>query len=635
MPFYVDRNGELFESNPETPQDLDTLLQQGLAPATEEDKARHNHSFDVQERADVGLLDKGGAVDAYTNAALRLTDGLGTVASDERVAEAGSDDARLTAEAHPTANALGRSVPLAPVAAGAGMLAGPFAGVGGAVLAEGAVEGTAQEYDDAWLEQRPAELQKVVTNTLLFAGTDGLFRGVLGAAARAGANETSMVVRRNIVAEAAGRAANSTRSKASQQAARDVAETIGGWVGGAVGAKAGPLGAMVGRRVGRRAGGSLFPDVAEEAVESAAAPEIVSYTSRPNPPRGVPRETVITPEPVPAPGAASQAPVPDVATDDLESQLRTSVEQARGRARPVSPPGNTPAPAPGKPKKIFGPGEGPDLEEQLRQSLGAAQAYNAALKEVGAAGSELTARRARQFLGQREPSTKGALALFAVSGKALYDVLEQKREQIDAIAADPLALTNSLAASTGDLVQTHPAVFQALAVKMYGIAGYLKSSLPPRTGQTPLNPKGYPPTQDEATDFAYRYVGATMPRQSLKDVAAGRAMPKQIEGLRANWQDLIDEFQVNIMGAIAQASERGREIPRERIRQAEDLLGIPGGLDPTMGLAMAQSFETAYAAEEAEKQSRGAQSGGGGSSPGLATSYQTHLASVAAQRTMV
>jgi hypothetical protein len=1056
VPFYVDRSGSLFEANPETQQDLDSLLRQGLAPATEDDKARHNEAEAVKESEAKGFLDEGGAVDTYTNAALRLTGGLGTVASDEQVERASGDEARIMAQAHPVANALGRSVPLAPIAAGVGLatggvagLAGGIAGTAGAALGEGAVEGIAQEYDDAWLEQRPMELQKVATNTLLFAGTDGILRGVLGAAARAMNPGTSMVVRRNIVAEAAGRAANTTRTRS----ARDVAETIGGWVGGVAGTKVGgPLGGMAGRRVGRKIARSLFGDVAEEGAEAAAAPpHIVSVTSTPNPPSRVARETVeAVPEPVPAPQAAPGAAAEAVAGDDLEAQLAASIEAARARKGSAPAQGLTPAtrkpevpqitrsrgaqhfgPDMPKSKKVYGPDEGPDLEaqlgasveavrafkagrdvpgltpatspapaapmsdleSQLQASISAAQSFKAgtlspaqkqaadlirrsrvrrgqlgavdmgplarllgvespgsarralvgdaqpavlatrnpvgpgatdaadvpdifahyesiapteginpafrrltpaggktpggvflgsdgvkryvkmdkdpvhsltevandrmyrelgrdtvgleliklpdgkqavaselmegfdelskvpdwsklspsvaesyarglpadhimgnwdmsrnsknyltdgtrtvvvdageaganawdaqwfkgnvkhtkteiantidyrsgktnarlegdfvgsapshrilhhtqeqfgdlyrqgladaeariakaggvegfiakhyehlapakqqlaakemktriayarqfapiagallylgfsgeedaspgasyagALREISTAGSELTARRARQFLGKREPSGKGALTVFA-GGLGISAALEKKREELDAISSDPTQLIESLSANTGDLVQTHPAVFQAMVGKVAGIAVYLKQSLPLRTGQTPLNPKGYPPPADEQMSWAYKYVGATLPEATLRDVARGQAMPEQIQALRDNWPEVVQDFQVNVMGAITAATERGHEIPRERVRQVEELMGQPGGLDPTMSVAMWQSFDAAFAQEEAKKQQKAPQSGGGG--PQLASTFQTRLASVAAQRTMV
>lgn len=798
MPFYVDRSGSLFEASPQTPQDLDTLLRQGLAPATEEDKAKHNHAEDVKATAAKGFLDEGGAVDTYTNAALRMTGGLGTVASDEQVTRASSDEARLMAEAHPTANALGRSIPLAPLAAGVGMATGGL-GVAGAVAGESAVEGIAQEYDDAWLEQRPMELQKVATNTLMFAGIDGVLRGV-GSAARAGLAPSTSIVRRNIVAEAASRAANTTRTAS----ARKTAETVGSWVGGAVGAKVGgPIGAMVGRRAGKRVAQELFPEAAEEAAGEVAPTfmrsEVLSSAPNPGPAaRGAAEEAVTVPAPKAAPVAATEA----VAGDDLEAQLRASIAaaQARRGAAPEAV-GLTPAtrrsprenvvyhgtvegvtaeqlapraglgwaedspavvyftdsakdakrfaqsasrrshsegqaksahvieasvdlknpkvldaeggryngkaqdeqirramadghdgiiyknlrnferskPAttyvvwgakartPGTPattgpefpkitrsqgaqhfgpnmpksKKVYGPTEGPDLEAQLQMSVEAVQAHNAGvavadvLREVSAAGSELTARRARQFLGQKQPSSKGALAAFAVSGKSLETALEDKRQELDQIAADPARLADSLAASTGDLVQTHPSVYQAMVGKVYAIAGYLKGQLPPRTGQTPLNPKGYPPSQDEQIDWAYKFVGATQPELTLRDVARGQAMPKQIDALRANWPEIIQDFQVNVLGAITTAMERGREIPRERVRQIEELMGQPGGLDLTMGVAMAQSFEAAFAQEEAKKQERASKPSGGGNSPSLSTNYQTRLASISAQRNMV
>jgi hypothetical protein len=147
----------------------------------------------------------------------------------ETFPEAYDEQARLEREGRPFASGLGTSLAVAPVAAiggaAVGALGGPalFGGTVAGVGTEAAVEAVAQEYDDAWFEQRPFETTNAVANTFLFAGGDFLFRGALkgiGSALTGKAAPQPSIGGRNLVSEAQG-------------AARELVDPVGG---GSVGA---------------------------------------------------------------------------------------------------------------------------------------------------------------------------------------------------------------------------------------------------------------------------------------------------------------------------------------------------------------------------------------------------------------
>jgi hypothetical protein len=147
-------------------------------------------------------------------------------AAEETFPEAYDEQARLEREASPIASGIGTGLATAPFAAvagaGAAALGGPAllgAAVGG-VATEAAVEAVAQEYDDAWFEQRPMQLRGVAANTLMFSGADFLFRGALKGIGSALAKPKGAIGGRNVVSEAQG-------------AARELVEPTGG---GSVGA---------------------------------------------------------------------------------------------------------------------------------------------------------------------------------------------------------------------------------------------------------------------------------------------------------------------------------------------------------------------------------------------------------------
>lgn len=226
--YYKDQTGQLWEYD--TPEEAE---RQGLAPATPEDIKAHNHALDVEGQTEGTTLEAGAeafqrGIGGVAEGIQRAT-GFGTAPGLDVDAQgqplpgggllqdAYSPEARLRREAHPIAAGIGTGLaaaPLAGVAAAAGgaLLPGAVPLVGGsigAIAGESAVQGAAQEYDDAWLEQRPMQLQNVAAYTLMFAGGDLLFRGAVKGGKRLlfGPEATATSLGgRNLVSEAQGAA---------------------------------------------------------------------------------------------------------------------------------------------------------------------------------------------------------------------------------------------------------------------------------------------------------------------------------------------------------------------------------------------------------------------------------------------
>lgn len=199
MAYFKDGRGQLWEFD-----DPEEGVRQGLTPATPEDIRAHNHALDVAEagqgttiQAGVEAAERvvGGAAEGIQRATgLGTAPGLAELPGGGLGAlqEAYSPEASLRREAHPLAAGIGTGLAATPLsglaaAGGAALLPAAAPIVGGAIggiAAESAIQAVAQEYDDAWLEQRPMQLQQVAAKTLLFAGGDLLFRGAFQAGKR-------------------------------------------------------------------------------------------------------------------------------------------------------------------------------------------------------------------------------------------------------------------------------------------------------------------------------------------------------------------------------------------------------------------------------------------------------------------
>jgi hypothetical protein len=249
MAYWVDSQGRIREG------DEDQGRRLGYRPATEEDINAHNHALDLDAADTKGIggriaegFERGlGEIQDMARSSgwtppLPGSEAFGTggglpappeapaplpPAGAETFPEAFSPEARLRAERHPYSTGFGTGLAVAPFAGIAGAAGGALApaavplvgGAIGAIGAEAGVEAVAQEYDDAWLEQRPFELKRAAGNLALFGLGDLLFRGgakVVGKAFTPKPEASAVRGARNVVAEAQAKAqkagAHPTRS---------------------------------------------------------------------------------------------------------------------------------------------------------------------------------------------------------------------------------------------------------------------------------------------------------------------------------------------------------------------------------------------------------------------------------------
>jgi hypothetical protein len=264
-----------------------------------------------------------------------------------------------------------------------------------------------------------------------------------------------------------------------------------------------------------------------------------------------------------------------------------------------------------------------------------AHAYRDALKEIDTAGAQVVKSLATEALRKKPPKGKDRdpLALFAGKRK-IQDAVEEARERLDEIAADPTTLIEQMAGSAGELGRTHPSVYMALTERAAKVAGYLQSVVPQRTATTLLDPVGSPPSFDRSWDFAARFVGATQPRVALREVMRGSAPPEMLEAVQQNWPELWDGFRIEMLGQVQRMHAAGRHMPSEKLRRLDSLLGMGGQLDPSASLEVSQHMLAAQDADAAKRQQQSGQQGGGAAPSGGAAraSLSTPLAAIASGR---
>jgi hypothetical protein len=224
------------------------------------------------------------------------------------------------------------------------------------------------------------------------------------------------------------------------------------------------------------------------------------------------------------------------------------------------------------------------------------------------------------YLDGKSVKGKGPLSLFTTKkDQSLSEALEQRRADVEALG-DPEKLLASASAAMGQLSKTHPSVYQAVVGKLAQITGYLQRELPPVRGKTALNPKGYQASLDESMTYALKFVGATSPKETLKAIAGGQAMPQQVQSLKENWPEVYEPFRVELMGKLTAMGDAGKSLPVERMRQLDTLLDLDGAGNPAMSWKVADAIEKARAAEQEKQPSAPAPSGG---APKLSSHYQT------------
>lgn len=213
--------------------------------------------------------------------------------------------------------------------------------------------------------------------------------------------------------------------------------------------------------------------------------------------------------------------------------------------------------------------------------------YRDAVRGIAEGGDAFIRAQASSALRRSPPKGRPPLRAF-LRGRDIDRAVDDIRESLVGLQQDPSALVAELSGSVGDLSRTHPSVYVAMTEKAAQIVGYLAPQVPPRTGQTLLDPEGLPPSTDRSLDFVSKVVGAAMPRQAMGDIVRLDIPAVELAAFQQNWPELWEPLRLELVGQIQRRHEAGRPIDAERLRQMDALLGMNGQLDPSGSAAVAQ-----------------------------------------------
>jgi len=260
-------------------------------------------------------------------------------------------------------------------------------------------------------------------------------------------------------------------------------------------------------------------------------------------------------------------------------------------------------------------------------------AYSRAMVENARGGRAEIAAAVAELVGTRRPNRSDSklredVPLTAEAALALGKTLDE-------LIADPRALIERVAASTGELSRTHPSVYGALVQQAAQMVAYLSSVRPQPVARSMSRPDGLPPTHDELLDWSARVRGTTQPRATIKAIGRGTAPPPAVEAFAATWQPLWNEVRVGVAGVVTRMAEDGGGLDPERLSYLDRTLAFDGALDgmqsPAMTGHILAAIDQQAAADQAARETGGGNSGGGGSS---STRLATRLGSIAAERSM-
>jgi hypothetical protein len=246
-----------------------------------------------------------------------------------------------------------------------------------------------------------------------------------------------------------------------------------------------------------------------------------------------------------------------------------------------------------------------ELEPQLPPEHAAALRSKEAMLRIGEANRELTKRAVQALLSDDEGAARSpahmqldkraeklgvSMAMARFLGRKNDDPIRAwstARDRLAKLTSDPEAFGAELASLYGSLPDAQPESFMAISAHAARVAQYLFATCPTPVGKSLFNPKGYPPPDELIEEWAERWSGATVPQDTLQDVASGDASPAQLEAVRANWPELYSDFQLSALNELQARARRGREVPFERLVYLDMVLDLQGQADPMLSWEMA------------------------------------------------
>lgn len=230
-------------------------------------------------------------------------------------------------------------------------------------------------------------------------------------------------------------------------------------------------------------------------------------------------------------------------------------------------------------------------------------------------GKPRTQSRQEKALDDRAQELGVARPVARFMGRKTDDPVEawqEKSELLTSIMQDPGKLARAMAENLGDLPKLQPEIFTSMVSQTMAVASYLHDWLPQASGKSLTDPEGYPPSLEDITEYAARWVGALHPLETLDDLAQNDILPEQMEAVQALHPDAYTLFQTTALEHLHALGQSGREVPMDALAQLDGALDLKGAGEPLLSPEMARLIQQAQAAQQ------GKPAGGppGGASPG-------------------
>jgi hypothetical protein len=158
------------------------------------------------------------------------------------------------------------------------------------------------------------------------------------------------------------------------------------------------------------------------------------------------------------------------------------------------------------------------------------------------------------------------VASFLGSNDNLRAAFEEKRETLELMQKEPMALVEELTEGMAELEDTAPGLHRKMVAQTFKIVQYLQGKLPSTIGTSLARPNGAPPSDLALRQFALYYSAATEPGSVLSDLANNRARREQVDTLREVWPEAYTQLKTSVVQEMA----KGR--PTVSQRQRLDLL---------------------------------------------------------------
>ena len=152
---------------------------------------------------------------------------------------------------------------------------------------------------------------------------------------------------------------------------------------------------------------------------------------------------------------------------------------------------------------------------------------------------------------------------FLGSNGTLREAYDEKRELLERLSRDPMALVDELTEGLAELEDTAPDLHQQMVAQTYKIAQFLQGKLPATIGASLARPNGAPPNDLALRQFALYYSAATEPGSVLVDLANNRARREQVDTLREVWEPAYNDLKTKL--AAVMATGRPTVAQRQRI----------------------------------------------------------------------